>query len=101
MARYNSTGEKPISLVFLLTHRIADAPEVSPHGSSDKVLTFSGNLGTPSKGVGSWPVGKIATITIELESQEMVFLNVGPAHQLNSAFSFFTAFVSVPSSGLP
>ena len=32
-----------------------------------------------SKGVGPWPVGKIATITIELEGQEMVFLNGGPA----------------------
>ncbi len=42
-----------------------------------------------SKGVGPWPVGKIATITIELEGQEMVFLNGGPAHQLNPAFSFF------------
>jgi predicted 3-demethylubiquinone-9 3-methyltransferase (glyoxalase superfamily) len=42
-----------------------------------------------SKGVGPWPVGKIATITIELEGQEMVFLNGGPAHQLNAAFSFF------------
>ena len=42
-----------------------------------------------SKGVGPWPVGEIATITIELEGQEMVFLNGGPAHQLNPAFSFF------------
>jgi predicted 3-demethylubiquinone-9 3-methyltransferase (glyoxalase superfamily) len=42
-----------------------------------------------SKGVGPWPVGKIATITIELEGQEMVFLNGGPAQQLNPAFSFF------------
>jgi predicted 3-demethylubiquinone-9 3-methyltransferase (glyoxalase superfamily) len=42
-----------------------------------------------SKGVGPWPVGKIATITIELDGQEMVFLNGGPAHQLNPAFSFF------------
>ena len=42
-----------------------------------------------SKGIGPWPVGKIATITIELEGQEMVFLNGGPAHQLNPAFSFF------------
>jgi len=40
-----------------------------------------------SKGIG--PVGKIATITIELEGQEMVFLNGGPAQQLNPAFSFF------------
>jgi len=31
-----------------------------------------------SKGVGPWPVGKIATITIELEGQEMVFLNGAP-----------------------
>jgi predicted 3-demethylubiquinone-9 3-methyltransferase (glyoxalase superfamily) len=42
-----------------------------------------------SQGVGPWPVGKIATITIELEGQEMVFLNGGPSHQLNPAFSFF------------
>lgn len=42
-----------------------------------------------SKGVGPWPVGKIATITIELEGQEMVFLNGGPAQQLSPAFSFF------------
>ena len=42
-----------------------------------------------SKGVGPWPVGKIATITIELEGQEMVFLNGGPSHQLNPAISFF------------
>ena len=42
-----------------------------------------------SKGVGPWPEGKIATITIELEGQEMVFLNGGPAHQLSPSFSFF------------
>jgi predicted 3-demethylubiquinone-9 3-methyltransferase (glyoxalase superfamily) len=42
-----------------------------------------------SKGVGPWPVGKIATITIELEGQQMVFLNGGPAQQLSPAFSFF------------
>jgi predicted 3-demethylubiquinone-9 3-methyltransferase (glyoxalase superfamily) len=42
-----------------------------------------------SKGVGPWPVGGIATITIELEGQEMVFLNGGLAYQLNPAFSFF------------
>jgi predicted 3-demethylubiquinone-9 3-methyltransferase (glyoxalase superfamily) len=42
-----------------------------------------------SKGVGPWPSGKTATITIELEGQEMVFLNGGPAHRLNPAFSFF------------
>jgi predicted 3-demethylubiquinone-9 3-methyltransferase (glyoxalase superfamily) len=34
-------------------------------------------------------VGKIATVTIELEGQEMVFLNGGPTYQLNPAFSFF------------
>jgi predicted 3-demethylubiquinone-9 3-methyltransferase (glyoxalase superfamily) len=44
-----------------------------------------------SKGVGPWPVGKIATITIELEGQEMVFLNGGPTYQLNPAFSFFVS----------
>jgi predicted 3-demethylubiquinone-9 3-methyltransferase (glyoxalase superfamily) len=42
-----------------------------------------------SKGVGPWPAGKIATIAIELEGQEIVFLNGGPAHQLNPAISFF------------
>jgi predicted 3-demethylubiquinone-9 3-methyltransferase (glyoxalase superfamily) len=42
-----------------------------------------------SQGVGPWPVGKIAIITIELEGQEMVFLNGGPAQRLNPAFSFF------------
>jgi predicted 3-demethylubiquinone-9 3-methyltransferase (glyoxalase superfamily) len=42
-----------------------------------------------SKGVGPWPAGAIATITIELEGQEMVFLNGGPAQQLNPAISFF------------
>ena len=42
-----------------------------------------------SNGVGPWPVGAIATITIELEGQEMVFLNGGPTYQLTPAFSFF------------
>lgn len=42
-----------------------------------------------SKGVGPWPVGKVATITITLEGQEMVFLNGGPAQQLTPSFSFF------------
>ena len=44
-----------------------------------------------SKGVGPWPAGKIATITIELEGQEMVFLNGGATYQLNPAFSFFVS----------
>ncbi len=42
-----------------------------------------------SNGVGPWPVGKIGIVTIELEGQEMVLLNGGPAQQLNPAFSFF------------
>lgn len=41
-----------------------------------------------SRGVGPWPEGRIATITIELEGQEIIFLNGGPAHQLNPAISF-------------
>ncbi len=41
------------------------------------------------EGIGPWPAGKVATITIELEDQEMVFLNGGPAHRLTPAFSFF------------
>ena len=44
-----------------------------------------------SKGVGPWPEGKVATVTIELEGQEMVFLNGGPAHQLSPSFSFFVS----------
>ena len=42
-----------------------------------------------SKGVGPWPEGRIATITIQLEGQEMTFLNGGPAQQLTPGFSFF------------
>ena len=41
-----------------------------------------------SNGLGPWPVGTVARITIELEGQEMVFLNGGPAQQLTPAFSF-------------
>jgi predicted 3-demethylubiquinone-9 3-methyltransferase (glyoxalase superfamily) len=42
-----------------------------------------------SQGAGPWPVGEIGIITIELEGQEMVFLNGGPSQQLSPAFSFF------------
>ena len=38
---------------------------------------------------GPWPAGKIGIITIELEGQEMIFLNGGPAQKLTPAFSFF------------
>lgn len=41
-----------------------------------------------SKGVGPWPLGSIATITIELEGQEVTFLNGGPGHPHTDAFSF-------------
>lgn len=44
-----------------------------------------------SRGVGPWPEGAIATISIELEGQPMTFLNGGPAHQLTEAFSFFVS----------
>jgi predicted 3-demethylubiquinone-9 3-methyltransferase (glyoxalase superfamily) len=44
-----------------------------------------------SKGVGPWPAGSIATITIELLGQQMIFLNGGPAHKLNEAFSWSIA----------
>ena len=54
---------------------------VFPHARKVKELR--------SKGVGPWPVGKIATIVIELQGQEMTFMNGGPAHQLTPAFSFF------------
>lgn len=42
-----------------------------------------------SKGIGPWPAGEIATISIELEGQAMTFLNGGPGHPLTDAFSFF------------
>jgi predicted 3-demethylubiquinone-9 3-methyltransferase (glyoxalase superfamily) len=41
-----------------------------------------------SKGVGPWPEGKIATITIELEGQQMIFMNGGPAYKLDQSFSW-------------
>ena len=41
-----------------------------------------------SSGVGPWPAGKIATITIEVLGQPMTFLNGGPAHALTPAFSY-------------
>ncbi len=44
-----------------------------------------------SSGVGPWPAGKIATITIELMGQQMIFLNGGPAYALNPAFSYSVA----------
>ena len=44
-----------------------------------------------SSGVGPWPAGKIATITIELMGQPMTFLNGGAAQQLTPAFSFSVA----------
>ncbi len=40
-----------------------------------------------SDGAGPWPAGKLASITIELEGQEVIFLNGGPAHALSPAFS--------------
>jgi len=44
-----------------------------------------------SNGVGPWPVGTIAIITIELMGQQMTFLNGGPQQKLSQAFSFFIA----------
>lgn len=44
-----------------------------------------------SSGVGPWPAGKIATITIELMAQQMTFLNGGPAQALTPAFSYSVA----------
>jgi predicted 3-demethylubiquinone-9 3-methyltransferase (glyoxalase superfamily) len=44
-----------------------------------------------STGVGPWPAGKIATITIELMGQPMTFLNGGPEYGLTPAFSFSVA----------
>lgn len=44
-----------------------------------------------SSGVGPWPAGGLATITIELMGQAVTFLNGGPEHQLSAAFSFSIA----------
>lgn len=44
-----------------------------------------------SSGVGPWPAGKIATITIELMGQHMTFLNGGPSQTLTPAFSYAVA----------
>jgi predicted 3-demethylubiquinone-9 3-methyltransferase (glyoxalase superfamily) len=44
-----------------------------------------------SSGVGPWPAGQIATITIELMGQTVTFLNGGPEHKLSEAFSFWIA----------
>ena len=44
-----------------------------------------------SAGVGPWPAGKIATITIELMGQPMTFLNGGPSQVLTPAFSYSVA----------
>jgi predicted 3-demethylubiquinone-9 3-methyltransferase (glyoxalase superfamily) len=41
-----------------------------------------------SKGVGPWPAGAIATITIELMGQQMTFMNGGPAYKQTQAFSY-------------
>ncbi|MDE1163202.1 MAG: VOC family protein [Acidobacteriaceae bacterium] len=41
-----------------------------------------------SSGIGPWPEGKLATITLELEGQQVVFLNGGPGYALTPAFSF-------------
>ena len=51
-----------------------------------------------STGVGPWPVGKIATITIELMGQQMTFLNGGPAQALTPAFSYSVACRTRPRS---
>lgn len=44
-----------------------------------------------SSGVGPWPAGKIAVITIELMGQAVTLLNGGPEHTLTPAFSFSVA----------
>jgi len=44
-----------------------------------------------ANGVGPWPVGAIAIITIELMGQQMTFLNGGPHYKLSEAFSFFVS----------
>lgn len=44
-----------------------------------------------SSGVGPWPAGKIATVTIELMGQQMTFLNGGPEQALTPAFSYSVA----------
>ncbi|MFC6645640.1 VOC family protein [Granulicella cerasi] len=41
-----------------------------------------------SMGVGPWPEGKIATVVIELEGQQITMLNGGPAYAITPAISF-------------
>lgn len=41
-----------------------------------------------SRGVGPWPEGAIATITVELLGQQVTFMNGGPGHPQTDAFSF-------------
>lgn len=44
-----------------------------------------------SKGVGPWPAGAIAIITIELMGQRVTMMNGGPGHPHTDAFSFTVA----------
>jgi len=44
-----------------------------------------------SKGVGPWPAGAIATITIELMGQRVTMMNGGPGHPHTDTFSFTVA----------
>ncbi|MES2392723.1 MAG: VOC family protein [Acidobacteriota bacterium] len=44
-----------------------------------------------SSGVGPWPEGALATITIELMGQPMTFMNGGPDHPHTDAFSYSVA----------
>lgn len=37
---------------------------------------------------GPWPEGNLITIALDIEGQPVIFLNGGPAHKLNEAFSF-------------
>ena len=40
---------------------------------------------------GPGPVGSLLTIELELDGQQVTFINGGPAHQLTEAFSFSVA----------
>jgi predicted 3-demethylubiquinone-9 3-methyltransferase (glyoxalase superfamily) len=44
-----------------------------------------------SSGVGPWPKGEIATITIEMMGQTVTMMNGGPTYVLTPAFSFSVA----------
>jgi predicted 3-demethylubiquinone-9 3-methyltransferase (glyoxalase superfamily) len=63
-------------------------PKKPPHFTSVSSRTHASSMSCVPQAWTPGP-GQDYTITIEVEVQEMVFLNGGRAQQLNAAFSFF------------